>query len=178
MMFNQVQGNEDINKVVRLTNKTDFDFTPEMGARFGGVPYFIQAGKSMLAPKPVAKLLAKHLARQVFLRQAPIRDERETDGKGSTRALWTEEQALRLADTFLSDEYAEERAPVLTEAEIMDNKIKMLNETFPQEEDTATTKAEVAPTYVDKQDVIKALTEKGIRFDARMTKANLEKLLE
>lgn len=169
--------NEDLNKVVRLTNKTDFDFTPEMGARFGGIPYFIPAGKSMLAPKPVAKLLAKHLARQTFLKRSPVRDESEIDGKGSSRALWTEEQALRVAGTFISDEYAEEREAPRTETEIMKQKIEALNENFPLDATPVAASTE-AVVYADKQEVIMALTEKGIRFDARMTKANLEELLK
>jgi len=175
MDFTNPAGNEDINKVVRLTNNTDFDFTPEMGARFGGVPYFIPSGKSMLAPKPVAKLLAKHLARQVYLKRAPLRDESEIDGKGSNRALWTEDQALRLADTFISDEYAEAREAPKSESEVMKQKIEDLNKEF--SEDLPLAPAEPA-IYVDKQEVIQALTEKGIRFDARMNKANLEDLLK
>lgn len=177
-MINELAGNPEVNKVVRLTNKTDFDFTPEMGARFGGVPYVIQAGKSMMAPKPMAMLLAKHLARQVFLRRAPIRDESEIDGKGSSRALWTEEQALKLAQTFISEEYMEETPVRQTEAEIMQEKVRMLNQTFAPEEIEEPTSTPATPVaYADKQEVIAALTAKGIRFDARMNKANLEALL-
>jgi len=176
MTPNSPMGNADLNKVVRLTNKTDFDFTPEMGAKYDSVPYFITAGKSMLAPKPVAKLLAKHLARQVFLRNAPYRDETEVDGKGSTRALWTEEQALKLADTFITDEYAEEKEVPRSESQIMQQKIAELNKEFPM--DSMETATIMAPTqYVDKQEVIQALTEKNIRFDARLSKAALEELL-
>ena len=180
MQFNlPPSGSEDLNKVVRLTNKTDFDFTPEMGARFGGIPYFIPAGKSMLAPKPVAKLLAKHLARQTFLKRAPVRDESEVDGKGSSRALWTEEQALRVAEMFISDEYAEEREAPRTESEIMAAKIASLNQEFPEDTSLSTpANPETPVVYADKQEVILALTEKGIRFDARMNKANLEELLK
>lgn len=179
--------NPDEYKVVRITNRTDFDFTPEMGARYAGVPYMIPAGKSLLMPKPAAKLLAKHLARQVYLRNAPIRDASQTDGKGSDRPLWTEESCLKFAEQFLSDEYEEEKKAPQTEAEIIKAKIEELNKltgstvTFTP---TAVTSTEVeadpvtaTPTYMDKAQVIAELEKRGIKFDARQNKASLEKLL-
>jgi hypothetical protein len=179
--------NPDEHKVVRITNRTDFDFTPEMGARYAGVPYMIPAGKSLLMPKPAAKLLAKHLARQVYIRNAPIRDGNQTDGKGSDRPLWTEESCLQFAEKFLSDEYEEEKPTPKTEAEIIKQKIEELNKltgstvTFTP---TAVTSTEVesdpivaTSSYMDKAEVIAALQKRDIKFDARMNKASLEKLL-
>lgn len=156
-------------KIVRFTNKTDFDFTPDMGARFGGVPYHLPAGKSLLAPKPVAQLLAKHLARQTFIKKAPIRDGSETDGKGSDRALWTEEQVKEVANRFLSEEFEQELPVPQSETERMVQKIQELNKTLAPE----------VPTegYKDKAEVIAELEKRGIAHDKRSNKEKLEKLL-
>ena len=164
--------NPEEHKIVRLTNRTDFDFTPEMGARFNGTPYMIPAGKSLLMPKPVAKLLAKHLARQTYIKNAPVRDASQTDGKGSDRPLWTEEDCLRVADSFISDEYEEERPVPKTPAEQIAAKIAELNKLIDENP------TEVAPEgYMDKAQVIAELNKREIKFDARLNKAALEKLL-
>lgn len=182
----------EVNKILRLTNKTDFDFTPAMGAMFGGLHYPLPAGKSMLAPKPMAKLLAKHLARQVFIKKAPIRDEKEVDGKGTDRALWTEEDIERTAQRFLSEEYEEQKVEPMNEAQIMAAKIAQLNKEFPPvmavgdkvytaPEPSGAVTATVTTTsgYADKSDVIAALEKKGItKFDRRWNKAKLEELLK
>lgn len=173
--------NPDEHKVVRLTNRTDFDFTPEMGARYNGVPYLIPAGKSLLMPKPAAKLLAKHLARQTYIKKAPVRDASQTDGKGSDRPLWTEDECIRVAETFLSDEYEEERATPRTEAEIIKAKIEELNKLI-ESTPTTTKDSDVvtgAPDgYRDKAQVIAELQKRDIKFDARLNKTALERLLE
>lgn len=179
--------NPDEHKVVRITNSTDFDFTPEMGARFAGVPYMIPAGKSLLMPKSAAKLLAKHLARQVFLRNAPVRDANQIDGKGSDRPLWTEESCLKFSERFLSEEYEEEKISPKTEAEIIRAKIEELNKltggtvsVTPKAVTSTEVEADpvtATPDYMDKAQVIAELNKRGIKFDARQNKAALEKLL-
>lgn len=189
MLLNEIQSPDaELNKIVRFTNKTDFDFTPEMGAKYNGIPYFLAAGKSMLAPKPMAYLLAKHLARQTFIKKAPIRDEKELDGKGKDRPLWTEEEVQATALRFVSDEYEEERVAPKTEAEILAERVARLNETFSDEENktrqvssvstNASESQETQPhTYADKAEVIEELKRRNIAYDARSSKANLEKLL-
>lgn len=154
--------------IVRVTNKTDFDFTPAMGARYAGQPMPIPAGKSLLAPKPVANYLARNLARQTFIRNAPIRDEKQTDGKGTDRALWTPEDIERIKVRFISESYEEERVLPKTEAEIMVAKIAELNKQEPE------TKTE---GYQDKQEVIAELEKRQIKHDKRSSKETLEKLL-
>ena len=167
--------NPDEYKVVRLTNRTGFDFTPEMGAKYGGVPYLIPAGKSLLMPKPAAKLLAKHLARQMYIKKAPLRDASELDGKGTDRPLWTEEDCLLLADTLLSEEYEEEKVNPQTPAEIIHAKIQELNKMI---EDSPSENSAAAEGYMDKAQVIAELQKREIAFDARLTKNALEKLLK
>jgi hypothetical protein len=179
----------DMHKVVRFTNRTDFDFTSEMGAMYGGVPYFVPRGKSLLMPKPIAEHLATHLARQSFIQKAPIRDEKETDGKGTDRPLWDTVALEKRKQMFLSDEYEEEKPTPKSDAELMAEKIKQLNSTFdteaktegePQALTSPTTSDPVSATtspYKDKAEVIAELKKRGIKFDARKNKVELEKLL-
>jgi len=180
--------NADQYKIVRFTNRTDFDFTPEMGAMFGGVPYFVRSGQSLLMPKTVADHLATHLARQSFIQKAPIRDEKQTDGKGSDRPLWDTVALEARKQLFLSEEYEEEKATPKSDAEIMAAKIADLNSTFISAEGTNTasdlvvtdTTAPVsakAVTYKDKAEVIAELKKRGITHNPRSTRAELEKLL-
>jgi len=133
----------------------------------------IPAGKSLLMPKPAAKLLAKHLARQVYIKKAPVYGPSEVDGKGSDRPLWTEENCMKLADSFLSEEYEEEKKLPKTEAEIVKQKIEESNELLPETTSTETTPG----SYMDKAQVIAELQKREIKFDARMNKTALERLL-
>ena len=189
--------NPDDQKIVRFSNKTDFDFTPEMGAMYGGVPYTIPAGKSLVVTATIGKHFAKHLARQIIIRNAPIRDENETDGKGSNIKLFDEVGIAEMSKRFLSEMYEQAPVPKQTEAELMKAKIDALNRevgvpTPPAQivgEDAPNTRGAVeegqgpAPVeekdivYKDKGEVIVALTAKGIKFDARKSKSELEKLL-
>ena len=162
----------DANKIVRVTNISNFDFTAEMGAMFGGVPYFVPSGKSLLMPMPVGKHLAMHLARQIMLRKAPTRDDKELDGKGSDRKLWDAVGVDELVAKIVTDVYEEERPVAQTEAQILANKVEELNKNTPPEVPV------VISTYKDKAEVIAELVKRGISYNARNTKVALEKLLE
>lgn len=170
--------------VVRFTNRTDFDFTAEMGAMYGGVPYFVPAGKSLLVPKTIGLHLAKHLARQAFIKKAPLRDEKEVDGKGTDRPLWDDEAMKAMEGRFVSEEYEEERPPVLTEAEVQKRKVEELNKNFladegPAEVELKNDNASDAPVaYADKAEVIEELEKRKIPHDKRKSKAALEELLK
>lgn len=161
----------DANKIVRVTNISNFDFTAEMGAMFGGVPYFVPAGKSLLMPMPVGKHLATHLARQIVLQGAPIRDEKEIDGKGSDRKLWDTESLAKIEAQIVSEVYEEDVPAPQTEAQIMARKIEDLNKGEALSAPVSTS------GYVDKAEVIAALQKRGIKYDARSSKAALENLL-
>lgn len=168
----------DANKIVRVTNISDFDFTSEMGAMFGGIPYFVPAGKSLLMPKPVGEHLAKHLARQIILRKAPTRDEKEVDGKGSDRNLWDDAVVNNMIARIITDVYEEELPAPRSESEIMRDKITQLNAVVASDESKNTDPSvPLTSNYVDKAEVILELQRRGITFDARQSKANLEKLL-
>ncbi len=184
-------------KIVRFTNKAYFDFTSDMGAMYGGVPYFVPAGKSMLMPMTIGEHLATHLARQIILKKAPIRDEKEIDGKGSDRHLWDDIAINDLKSTLISEVYEEERTAPMTEAERYAAKIKELNREFPDmiastpklnTEQPNVNNANVVTGaeqfkagdsgYADKSDVIAELEKRGIAFDARGNKSKLEQLLK
>lgn len=165
---------KDQSKIVRVTNISNFDFIPEMGAMYGGVPYFVAAGKSLLMPLPVGRHLAKHLARQIMLRNAPTRTEKEMDGKGSVNKLWDPEGEKRLVAKIMTEVYEEEPVKVLSEAELQKKRIDDLND---KEAGEGQPGVGSASTYKDKGEVIAELKKREIPFDARKSKADLEKLL-
>lgn len=186
--------NENDLKVVRIKNIADFDFTGELGARYGGRDFFIPAGKSLLMPLTVGDHLATHLARAIMLKRSPTRTEAEMDGKGSVLPLWSDEAVANLKKQIIEEVYEEERAPVQSEAERMHARVQELNksEAAIAAEDSGApsggnvSAADIVPVdeqtgpivYQDKSEVIAALEKKGIKFDARSSKANLEALLQ
>lgn len=155
------------NVVVKITNISDFDFTSDMGAMYGGVAYPLPAGGSMLVPSDLGKHLAKHLARQIIIRQAPLAGSNEDNSAGT---LMTEEAEQALIAKIVSDAYTEEKAPVKTQDQVLQDKVAQMN----QEAQTETAPAE----YQDKAQVIDELNKRGIKFDARKGKAALEALLK
>lgn len=167
-------------KIVRITNIADFDFTPELGAMYGGVPYFVASGQSLLAPYGVGYHLARALARQIFLQGAPGRTDKELAGKGKDKPLWDDDSLKRKIEEIMTEEYAEEKPPVLTQDQIMQEKVKELNKDMEKIEDNSDEELEVKDpkTYKDKGEVIEALKAKGIKFDARKSKTALEEMLK
>lgn len=181
--------NENDLKIVRITNISDFDFTGELGARYGGRDFFVPAGESLLAPLTVGDHLATHLARQIMLKKAPVRDGSEVDGKGSDRPLWNDQSIEELKKLILAEVYEEEKPKVLSKEEELAKKVEELNKaTAPSPDEiidgnvdasgiipTESTTSEI--TYKDKSQVIAELTKREVKFNARDSKANLEKLL-
>lgn len=180
-------------RIVRVTNPYDFEFTHA----WGGIPYTLPVGKPLLFPYPLADHLATHLARQAAIRKAPMRDAQETDGKGSDRPLWDEDSIIRAKAIIMHEEYQETIPEVKTEAQLMAAKIEELNKAFSDlkasvDGTTPTTDPEVttAPVetgavvtgdpleYQDKAEVIAELEKRGIKYDARASKAKLEELLK
>lgn len=181
---------DDQYRVVRITNISNFDFTGELGARYHGRDFEIRAGKSLLAPYPVGKHLAKHLARQILMKKAPIRDAKETDGKGSDRPLWDDKIIGDLMGKIMTEMYAEEKPAVLTEDEKMVQKVAELNKVEREvereqsggnapfsETPTDEVTGDIKTVYKDKSQVIEALVKRGIKFNARANRASLEELL-
>lgn len=181
--------NESDYKIVRITNISDFDFTGELGARYGGRDFFIPAGGSLLTPLTVGDHLATHLARQILIRKAPTRDAGQIDGKGSDRPLWDDSVISELKAKIMVEVYEEDKKAPLTEAERMAQKVADLNKAVPPEPKTTggnvdasgivpvEDSANSAIVYKDKAQVIEELKKKGVSFDARASKDKLENLL-
>ena len=180
--------NESDYKIVRITNISDFDFTGELGARFGGRDFFVPAGGSLLVPLSVGNHLATHLARQIMLREAPTRDSKQLDGKGSDRPLWDDAAIGELKDRIMVDVYEEEKQNPLSEADRIAKRVEELNKVVakPEEDGGNVDASGIKPVdetnsavvYRDKAQVIQALKDKDIPFNARDTKVKLEELLK
>lgn len=166
-------------KIVRITNISNFDFTGELGARYGGRDFFVAAGDSLLAPYTVGDHLATHLARQILIKKSPVRDAKETDGKGSDRPLWDDARLAELKALIMKDVYEEEKQNPLSEADRMVQRVAELNKIVPKDEDeeVTTVVTDINAPYQDKSQVIAELTKRGIKFDARQRKDQLLELL-
>lgn len=171
-------------RIVRITNISDFDFTGDLGARYGGRDFSVPAGKSLLTPFTVGDHLATHLARQIMLKNAPIRDAKELDGKGSDRPLWDEARVAELKSKIMKDVYEEERVNPTSEADKMAEKIAELNKVLPVEEGGNADASVIEMTesgsdfvYQDKAQIIAELKKREISFDPRLGKNKLEALL-
>lgn len=182
--------NESDYKIVRVTNISDFDFTGELGARFGGRDFFIPAGGSLLTPLTIGDHLATHLARQILIKKSPIRDVNQTDGKGSDRPLWDDAAIDELKTKIIAEVYEEEKKKPQSEADRMADKVAELNkvvapEVAPEVGGNADASKIVSVedssgsslVYRDKAQIIDELKAKGVSFDARASKTKLEELL-
>lgn len=178
-------------KVVRITNISDFDFTGPLGARYGGRDYFVRAGGSLLVPFPLGDHLATHLARQILIKKAPIRDAKETDGKGSDRPLWDDTVITELKAKIMTEVYEEEAPAAVSDADKMASRVAALNKSEKEVEQQDTggnvDASDIVPTedtagetlvYKDKAQIIAELTKRGTKFNPRDTKATLEALLK
>lgn len=180
-------------RIVRVTNISDFEFTGEAGARFAGKNFPILAGKSLLVPLYIGEHLATHLARQILIRKAPIRDASQTDGKGPDRPLWDDSAIADLIKQIMVEVYEESRPIPKTEADAMVERVKNLNDTVDSmdEENISAPKGGNAPfngeptdtvasdvVYKDKGEVIAELDKRGIKYDPRSSKTMLESFLK
>jgi hypothetical protein len=160
----------DYSRTVVFENIADFDFTPQLGAMYGGVGYTIKSGERMLFPWDLADHLAGALAKQMYLKKDKSLSQYDpkdpTGGLGAV--LWNDEQIATLKAKMLGDPVLAPKEVVLTEAQKVQAKVEELNLAEP----------EISPVgYKDKAEVILELQKKGLQFDARQSKANLEKLL-
>jgi hypothetical protein len=196
-MNNNIVSNPNDFKVVELTNSSDFTFTPEMGCMYDGKPIFgitgapgINAGESMKLPYHVGHRLAVNLAKVVMTRRAPTVDPA---GIPTGVPLWSSDGLEKLKNSFLTDLYTEAKPIAQTETQRLLAKVEELNKWKEGIEAERTAKSNepkveggvlIAPAstsqstgYADKADVIAELNKRGIKFDARQNKSNLEKLI-
>lgn len=184
-----MDNNPNDYKVVTLNNKTDFDFTPEIGAMYDGRPIFgisgepcIKAGESVVLPYHVGNLLATNLAKAAMVRKAPATDPA---GIPTGVPLWDETSFQVLKASYLTEMYSEGKPAAMSETDKLMAKVAEL-QTFVEKnigpvegakkEDIIEIPTDTT-TYSDKADVIAELTKRDIKFDARKSKAELEKLI-
>lgn len=187
--MNPQNSNPNDLKVVDFTNSTDFTFTPAMGCMYDGRPIFgitgapgINAGESLKLPYHVGHRLATNLAKIVKIREAPSIDPA---GIPTGVPLWNTPDLENLKNSFLTELYSEERPIAQTETDKLMAKV----EEYKQMVDKLMANGPVQPIqesvitdssnglYLDKADVIAELNKREIKFDARKSKAELEKLI-
>lgn len=193
--MNPIVSNPNDFKVVDFTNKTNFDFTPEMGCMFDSRPIFgisgikgVKAGESIKLPYHIGHRLATNLAKAVMTKRAPTVDPA---GIPTGVPLWSDTALAELKASFITELYTEARPIAETEVDRLMKKVEDLNRlvqsVMPKEAvtegKTVSDPATVAPTvevtsaYQDKAEVIAELTKRNIAHDPRQNKAELEKLL-
>lgn len=166
--------------IVTIKNISTFDFTPELGAMFGSRPYFVKVGETLQMPEPAGYRMAVNLAKAILNSKIPIAETGKGDDRSSL-GVYSEEDVEKLVGTIIIASTREERKPVLSEEERINAKIEELNNLKAQLEDKFlkdTSESPKSEKFVDKSEVIAELEKRGIKFDRRQTKANLEKLLE
>lgn len=162
----------------------------------------VNAGESMTLPYHVGRQLAVNLAKIVKIRKAPLQDTSATGLAAVAKPLWNDEDLENTTQSFLTEMYSEQRATPKSETDLLMEKVeeykRMVDQLLPktpapvieapveikQEVIADAVPPAVPPTivpqaivFVDKQEVMAELTKRGIKFDARQNKANLEKLL-
>lgn len=168
-------------KVVTFKNISDFDFTPVLGAMFNSRPIFgktkagcIAVGEELNFPYHIGRRLAINLAKQILVKQIPDPVYGTGDpAQQNSKLAFGDEQINAICAKIFVGEYQEEKPVKESETDILLRKFEELNK------QVAELKAEkVSPEgFKDKKQVIEELTKKGITFDARKNKADLEKLL-
>ncbi len=187
--MNPTTQNPNDLKIVTFHNKTDFGFTPAMGCMFNGQPINgtqggpgINGGESLTVPYHVGKQLATNLAKVAILKTAP-----RVDPAGAPQGvpLWDDVLLKELADSYITEMYSEEATKELSEADKMMAKIEELKKSgyfnTPTKEEIVDVKnldtTETPEKFLSKKEVVDELVKRGITFDTRSKKEDLEKLL-
>lgn len=178
-----METNQNEYKVVTFFNKTDFDFTPELGAMYDSRPVFgisgdpcIKAGESVTLPYNVGKLLAQNLAKAMMVKNAPQLD---ASGIPTGVPIWDEPKLIELQNSFLTDVYSQDKPKAMSETDRLFARIEELAKLVEGKEPVVTEDAEPSPTstFADKAEVIAELKKREIPYDARKSKSELEKLI-
>lgn len=163
-------------KVVSVTNITDKDFSHQ----YGGVPYFVPAGQTLMFPFFLGKHLAKHLARKILLstdKGATVYDPKDPSmSNGNGTVIWNEQTENEMIGRILGETFTHEVQKPKTEMELLREHVEALNKKFntPQEPMAPVS----ADGFKDKGQIIEELRKMGQPVDARKSKATLEAQLE
>jgi hypothetical protein len=182
MEQNPIVTNPNDFKVVEFFNHTDFDFTSELGAMYDGRPLFVGSGEKRQYPYHIGHRLAMNLAKAVLVKGAPVHNPNDNNPVG--KPLWNDEGVQKLADSFITELYSEDKPIIQSETDRLMAKVaeleKMMNERLASSSvpATAITPRVDEKSYVDKAEVIAELEVRGIKFDRRSSKENLVKLLK
>lgn len=159
-------------KICTIKNIADFDFTPELGAMFGGRPFFVKAGEELTAPEPAAYRLAVNLAKAILNKRIPMPELGKGDDRSSL-GVYGDEQIEALVAQIMVSSFQEEKQPTLSEADRIAAKVEELMKFKTQMEEKESAKSD----FNDKAEVIAELEKREVKFDRRKSKAELEKLL-
>lgn len=201
-MNNPKVSNPNDRKVMSFHNSTEFGFTPAMGCMYDGIAINgkngspgIDAGETVILPYHVAQQLAINLAKISITKSAPNVDPA---GIPTGVPLWDTQKLDNLKNSYLKELYTEERPLEMSETAKLMAKVeeykglvdKLINKNAPtvsspqppQDNDYVTPgdsqfAASDGKVYQDKQEVIAELEKRGIKFDRRLNKSSLEKLL-
>ena len=185
MEQNPIIVNPNDFKVVEFFNHTDLDFTPELGAMYDGRPLFVGAGEKRQYPYHIGHRLAMNLAKAVLIKGAPVHDPKDNNPVG--KPLWSDEGIDKIARSFITELYSEDKPIMLSETDRLMAKVaeleKMMKEKLgtpnvPTSEIKPLQATQAKKGYADKAEVIQELEAKGIKFDRRSSKDNLIKLLK
>lgn len=177
-------------KVVSFHNSTNFGFTPEMGCMFDGRGINgkngspgIDAGETVILPYHIGHQLALNLAKIAILKTAPSVD---AAGIPTGVPLWDIGRLNNLKMSYLKELYTEDKPVAMTETDKLMARVEEYKKTVDALLASTKNEAPIAPTvpttasgsvYKDKLEVITELEVRGIKFDRRLNKAALEKLL-
>lgn len=190
--------NSNLGKVVKFTNITDKDFTHA----FGGVPFFVKAGETVMLPWDLADHLATHLSRRIFL-DADTSPTQYLEGADKTggmgKPLWNDETEKAMKLKILGEVFESATPAPKSEIEQLREKVEALAKQFglaspvqnpanapvvASNEAANINAQDLIPesqkpelSYKDKAEIIAQLKAKGIPFDARQGKGKLETLL-
>lgn len=148
----------DLGRISSFTNITREDFTHS----YHGQPFTIKAGETLLFPHDLTRHLAKHLARKILISDAKPEQLR------NDRALFTIETESELVTLIVGSESRREVPQVLSEPELLRQRVSELNNLKPEG---------AAPAGRTKADVIAEMEALNLPIDKRNSMAKLEEQL-
>lgn len=159
-------------RVVTFKNITDKDFTPALGAMFNSKHFFIKAGETMNLPYDVGYRLAVNLAKAIIVGAAPAPKYGEGNDT-QTSSLIKDGDIESYVNKILISDYQEEKTYQMTAEDKLNARIDELNKKLESAVDTKIS----TEGYSDKKEVIEALKAKGVTYNPRKSKEELEALL-